>query len=362
VDYRIRIPHRDELPAVYELVDPCFPFTQPGFFHHQTESDTSYRLWQTRLIEADGRLVSHVRIFDRTMWVRGVPLRAGGIGSVATHPDYRKHGFASILLEDAIAEMERRGYHFSFLFTGIAHFYARLGWRVVRMPYCAASAKELAELPREGRITARPFAYADIPALTRIYRRASAGHTGAVVRSERYWRDHLTWTDDDLGGFFVAEAKGKPVAYARSRMEIDRHLNLLEAVAPPGHEGALNPLLVALARYARSQGAAEVRGLVPADSPLAAVLHELPSSRVTMDIPLPDMMRVIDLDGMLSRFLPDGVDWRHLDVAREDWMFAAIGQKTVRELVGKSAAGRDLSRLEKALPLQPLHFWNSDRI
>jgi predicted acetyltransferase len=366
VDYRIRSARRADLPAVYELVDACFPFAQPELFVRQTESDSSYRFWQTRLIEVDGRIVSHVRIFDRTMWVRGVRMRAGGIGSVATHADYRKHGLASVLLKDAIAQMERRGYHLSFLFTGIPHFYARLGWRVVRMPYYATSAREVAALSGGRGVRVRPFTPADIPTLARIYDRTSGGHTGAIARSKRYWRDHLTWADDDPDGFLVAEAKGGPVAYVRSRIEIDKHLNLLEGIALPGEEGALTSLLASLARYAESEGAAEIRGLVPADSALAGVLRALPSSRVTIDVPLPDMMRVVDLEGMLSRLLPERRQRTQLKVAPEDWIIAVMGQMPVEALAGESAttpsARRAADALERALPPQPLHFWNSDRI
>lgn len=366
MDYRIRSARRADLPAVYELVDAAFPFARPELFRNQTESDSSYRFWQTRLAEVDGRIVSHVRIFDRTMLVRGMRLRAGGIGSVATDPRYRKYGMASALLKDAIAQMERRGYHVSFLFTGIPHFYARLGWRVVRQPYYAASAREIADLPSQDGVRARRFRPADIPALARIYDRASEGRTGAVARSKRYWRDHLTWTDDDAPGFLVGEVKEKPVAYARSRMEIDRHLNLLEVIALPGEERALPPLLAALARYGQSKGAAELRGIVPADSPVADALRRLPSSRMTMDFALPDMMRVVHLDDMLSRLLPNGADWSRLGLAREEWILAVMGQAAVRDLVGQSATASHtrsaLSRLEQALPPEPLHFWNSDRI
>ena len=366
VKYRIRSARRADLPAVYELVDACFPFARPDLFRHQTESDSSYRFWQTRLLEVDGQIASHVRIFDRNMWVRGVRLRAGGIGSVATHSDHRKHGLASVLLKDAIAQMERRGYHLSFLFTGIPHFYARLGWRVVRQSYYAAGASEVAALPHEGGVDVRPFAPADIPALAHVYERATSGRTGAIARSERYWRDHLTWTDEDPGGFLVAAAKGKPIAYVRSRIEMDNHLNLLEGVALPGEEQVLASLLAALARHAETKGAAEVRGLVPADSPLAGVLRALPSSRMTLDVPLPDMMRVIDLHGMLSRLLPDRSDWKHLNVAPEEWILAVMGQVAVSDLVRESAPAPRLrgmlSRLEQELPQEALHFWNSDRI
>ena len=46
------------------------------------------------LISVYGLIVSHVSITDRVCDVGGIAVRVGGIGGVATLPDYRKRGFA----------------------------------------------------------------------------------------------------------------------------------------------------------------------------------------------------------------------------------------------------------------------------
>ena len=46
------------------------------------------------MIFADGRIVAHLRIWDRALRVRGAELLAAGIGSLCTHPDYRGRGYA----------------------------------------------------------------------------------------------------------------------------------------------------------------------------------------------------------------------------------------------------------------------------
>jgi len=116
---RIRAVRRDELPAVYDLLEQAFPEATRSLFVEQTERDSTFRLRHGRVAIIDGEIAGYVRIFARTMLVRGVPAAAGGIGSVATRSDARDGGIATALMLDAIEQMRREGMVVSFLFTGI---------------------------------------------------------------------------------------------------------------------------------------------------------------------------------------------------------------------------------------------------
>ena len=61
-------------------------------------SDPSYRPEHSWVADQDGRLVAHLRIFDRSVRVGGVGLRIAGVGNVITAPEYRGHGYAGQLL------------------------------------------------------------------------------------------------------------------------------------------------------------------------------------------------------------------------------------------------------------------------
>ena len=127
----IRAARPADMPAVYELLSLCFPDARPDLFRRQTEHDSTFRWRHGRVVEVDGAVVGYLRIFDRRMWLRGARLRAAGIGSVSTHPDYRRRGLATALLRDTLALLRREGYHLSFLGTEVApSFYERLGWRI----------------------------------------------------------------------------------------------------------------------------------------------------------------------------------------------------------------------------------------
>ena len=287
---------RRNLPPVYDLLGICFT-TPREYFVNQTEHDATYRFGQTRIIEIDGRVVSHVRLFHRQMLVRGVALPVGGVGSVATHPDYQRRGFAPALLQDAIERMERAGYALSFLWTALAPFYERLGWRVVLQPIYAAQAEEVARLSTPATVSVRLFTGADLFAVARIYRRATEGSTGSIVRTLRYWRDHMTWVHDDPEGFLLAERRGQVVAYVRSKVEVGNHLRLLEGEALPGAESALKILVAELGRLAVRRGLTPVLGVIPPGHPLGQFLESLPSTYVATNAALPTMVRPITKDG-----------------------------------------------------------------
>jgi predicted N-acetyltransferase YhbS len=296
VSCRIRSARRRDLPAIYDLLGICFA-TPIAYFVNQTEHDATYRFGQTRIIEIDGRVVSHVRLFQRQMLVRGVALPVGGIGSVATHPDYERRGLATALLQDAIERMETAGYALSFLWTGLAPFYERLGWRVVLQPIYTAHAEDAAGLSTATTVSVRPFTSGDLPGVARVYRRATEGSTGAIVRTARYWRDHMTWVEDDPEGFLLAERRRQVVAYVRSTVELGNHLRLLEGEALPGAESALKTLLAELGRLAVRRGLRSVMGIIAAGHPLSQFLEGLPSAYVTTNTALPTMVRPITEEG-----------------------------------------------------------------
>lgn len=55
--------------------------------------------------DPDSGLVCHAGIFFRTVTWNGQKVHVGGVGQVATHPDHRRRGYASIALEAAVQTM-----------------------------------------------------------------------------------------------------------------------------------------------------------------------------------------------------------------------------------------------------------------
>ena len=89
------------------------------------------------LMEAQGELVSHVGLVERTITADGLPVRVGGVSAVATASAWRRRGLARQLVERAAGFMRAElRLDFGLLICGddMIPFYDRLGWRVTPGP------------------------------------------------------------------------------------------------------------------------------------------------------------------------------------------------------------------------------------
>ena len=83
------------------------------------------------LVETGGDVVGHVGLYFRTVLWKGRKHPIGGIGGVATRPDSRRRGYASIGLDAAIRTLrDREAIDFALLFCEPHNFafYAARGW------------------------------------------------------------------------------------------------------------------------------------------------------------------------------------------------------------------------------------------
>ena len=103
-----------------------------------TLDDARIKVWATSewltLGFLEDQLVSVVGILVREVLLAGQPIRMGGIGGVATLPEWRRRGFSGALL-DRSAEFLRDPLKVDFSFLVCAPekvpFYARHGWQEI---------------------------------------------------------------------------------------------------------------------------------------------------------------------------------------------------------------------------------------
>ncbi|MFL5627477.1 MAG: GNAT family N-acetyltransferase [Ktedonobacteraceae bacterium] len=178
-------------------------------------NDSSYRPEQSWVVEQDGRLVSHIRIYDRWMYVGQTKLHIAGLGNVITAPDARGSGHAGRLLRAMLSALEQEDYAYSLLWTHLLDMYSRYGWVAIEQELVRAM------LPPTVLSSAKiePFRNTDLPAIMQLYESANTGRTGAIIRSPQYWREQPTWLREEEGNFLVARdmTTGTPVGYVRNR-------------------------------------------------------------------------------------------------------------------------------------------------
>jgi predicted acetyltransferase len=304
-----------EREGLLDLLEAAFHERDP--FIRYMESDPALRDGDTLLALAGTRPVSSVQIFTKRIRLRGETVLLGGIGSVATHPEYERSGIATRLLRRAIDEMKRRGMVLSLLFTGRISFYERLGW--IQIPYPAWAIHR----DGAGRGAQRAFREADLPAVKRLYDQCSSAFEATTVRDAVYWRAQLRYAGGPGEDFRIVERDGALAAYAREIELFGLH-QVMEYARSPGAATELAALLVDLA---------------PRDA--ALIVHRTPDRELE-----------VELGRVAARLdaieLPDRM-WRVLDRSR------------LLELSGLASGSDDADLLRALVGTDRAVYWLSDR-
>ncbi|MGD8238456.1 MAG: GNAT family N-acetyltransferase [Armatimonadota bacterium] len=267
--------------------------------------DPNHRPELHRVCEVDGKIVSAMRIVCQDVRYGRAVLKHTGVGDVGTPPEYRRRGYSTLVLRDAIAHMESLGSHFSILYTGIQPFYERLGWAILPAyedRFDLTNAATEASSQWNGEMLAfDPAQHLD--GYRELYEQFNATRSGTTVREDRYWE--LRFAEGPRDDVLVAVADGEVQASAVYEVhEKQSTLRLYEYAGRAGAEDALEALLRELIR--RGQGAG-VQTLVADFSTdavalwAAARLAEPMQPREVTHV----MFRVIDLCGLLRAALPE---------------------------------------------------------
>ena len=183
-----RAAHPAEAEAVLETLCAAFALNadaaRPIFY-----ADPYYDLTHKRVLSAPSPgLVSCLTVVPALVRVGGVPVPAGGIAGVATHPKYQRRGYAAALLEATVPALwDELGYPLSLLYPLAAPFYRRFGWETASRAFrWSAVPSTLPKHPEAAHV--RPAAPSDWPAIQAIQADLTHSETGVSVRDSRRWR------------------------------------------------------------------------------------------------------------------------------------------------------------------------------
>jgi GNAT superfamily N-acetyltransferase len=283
---RVRPARADELDAILDLL---MDYDLPrSVFEPWYIADPTYRPEHSWVVEDNGRLVAHLRIYERDIDVGGPVLHVAGIGNVITAHSARGRGHARRLLETTLAELPRQGFDYSLLWTHLPTMYKAFGWAT--LPELEVLGIVASDAPSGWRI--RSYTDADRSDVMQLYAELNAGRSGYVVRSPELWQGQLEVLRAFDGVFLVArDPAGHLQAYVRG--------------VPSGadfelHEIAFHPNSRLVARgLLRTSGAQRIHGPVP---PSITAVFEQSERELSVRSAL--MGRTLNLDTLLARLLP----------------------------------------------------------
>ena len=264
----------------------------------------------SRIVLTDGRIVAHVHAFPIDFWMNGVRVPGMMIGDVGTHPDHRRKGLGTLLLEDACRHArEAHGSTFALLRSGVAHFYGAAAWDVLPMTSwridvagfdVSAEVARLDETAAEAmkHYHVRRFERAEeLGRIASIHEEQNRGRSLTVIRSWEYWRRHFYWSSHHEAEslFLVAEMNGGVVAYSRANAG-----RLTEMGCLPEHAPAAFALLESTIRQLRKKDTGSFEVLVPEDHCLWALLAD--SENAEAKEHRGHWLRQIDWAAMLEHF------------------------------------------------------------
>ncbi len=250
---KIGSPSQERAEELYDLAAKVFG----GYFrflrtcHEGYFTGSSYDWSVSRVAEDDGRMIAHIGVWEYRMRVGKARLKAGGIGAVATHGDYRKRGIMAKLFRALFPAMRQAGYHFTVLF-GIRDFYHRFGY-IAAWPNTVHIAGVDA-LPQESpklklRKVLREQALCWDGPIMRMYDRDNATRTGTAERPIYTLTGGLT---GDFECTALCDSAGRIRGYlATKKSGADLHVLEAGGFSPPCGADRLLAAIRLLARRAK---------------------------------------------------------------------------------------------------------------
>ena len=312
----IRGARESEVEQLIDLAADVFVQSCKPRYASQHYEDSTYALHQSRVCVFDGRVVSQVRVSEREMRIGSAVVKLGGVGLVGTLEQYRRNGYSSAVLRDAVEYMASEGYDMGLLFTSIQPFYARLGWA----PF-PQTTFELELGPRKQfestPWTVREFQAKDLPKVIEIYGEHNRARTGTIVRKPRQWSDAYG-RQTGMPPTLVAERKGVIGAYANVGLgergglsNVDDQFlspyypNVREVGCATGSEDALVALCRNVLQRAHDAALETITGRLPRHDPMTLLLSRESGMPLSFSVHERSMYRIISLSSLLTKIAPE---------------------------------------------------------
>jgi predicted acetyltransferase len=248
---------------------------------------------QVYVVEDDGEIRATAAVLPLEIFLEGRSVPMGGIAAVATHPAYRRRGYAGELMRATLRRMWESGVHLSMLHPFAHAYYRHYGWELATEAISYnLKPSDLPTSPEQKHV--RAYRDEDLPRMMTLLEGEASRHPLFVRRGEGRWQQIFARREQEAA---VYDTQGRVEGYLLyNQAEGDgspRILTLSELVAetPEAREAlisfaaAFDPLMF------------DVKYSVPRGEPLHPYL---PNSFVDARINPEFMLRLVSVGGSLG--------------------------------------------------------------
>lgn len=178
----------EEYAEIHDMVHKAFKQSklENTIIRITASEDPNFQKGDLRIVKVDGKIVSMMMLMRRLLRVGTAIVSGAIVAPVATHPDYQRKGYCSVVMRNAIEYMKTQGFDITILW-GEPWLYPHYG-------YSPAMVKtEIVMKPKQrgslekGLCEFRSFTEADLEQITQIYHNNTVTTTCAEVRSATMW-------------------------------------------------------------------------------------------------------------------------------------------------------------------------------
>lgn len=158
------------------------------------------------------KIVSMLNILSKEIYIYGNKVKGSYISGVATLPEYRKQGFAALLMKESTRVMKNRGIIIATLMPSNHDFYRKFDWQT----FCFIKSCNM-QKEKDNSIKKNTFRKADRDkdkALLDSIRKKNTGNRRIFIgRTIKNWQHVLTDVEIDNANMFIYEKENKAKAY-----------------------------------------------------------------------------------------------------------------------------------------------------
>ena len=105
----LRSMYPEEYDELMDLAEKSYGYTRQHSLNYYPLSRRENFIFEDHfIIKQEGKIVSHVGLYPMVIVANGCEVKVGGIGDVATHPDYRGKGYMGKLMCYSVEKMKEK--------------------------------------------------------------------------------------------------------------------------------------------------------------------------------------------------------------------------------------------------------------